>query len=419
MPDTNESCSAISPAACMFSGVVMNRIFVVDPVCAMEYGHTLNAIKYFRDMAANYCNDAVSVASYHLPGTTKEDGIERFFEFQYGFGLKIDRRDGERSAFNAHFLGQSPEGRSTTDFLELIQRHNIGSDDAIMFPGVDYYSLLGIVAVLDTRAPHTLPLLYIRFIGVLENAALGLTGEAAFEKCIAVLNAYVQQGRRVSVCAETPKYAQRLRERLICPVITVPYFSPEVVPLPAPEKSDRTTFLAGGSARSDKGFFNLVEIIQKANARAGAENLHFIVQSLPDSQVAENEVYIRALLSQPNVTLMAGQVSYDEIIEAFAASHVALMPYDTATYAWRGSAMLMEAMMFERLVIAQAGTGFADQARFYNAGELVETIDDFAEAISYLSRVPHRHLHARAAQARTHYMEDVKTACDQWLRGTE
>ena len=171
----------------------------------------------------------------------------------------------------------------------------------------------------------------------------------------------------------------------------------------------------GGSARPDKGFFRLGTIIQRANQLVDPRKLHFIIQGPPDELYVAHTQYVASLYAQPNVTLLASTLPYSEIVASFSRSHIALMPYDPGTYEWRGSAMLMEAIMFNRQVICQAGTAFADQARAYGAGEVCGTDADFSDAIAALSERDPKTITAFATIARTQYLSVVNQSCSAWF----
>ncbi len=393
-----------------------SRLFVIDPVCAMEYGHSLNALKYFKDMAAPSFDEAIMVASQHLPGEMSQDAIVRHFEFQYDQFLKIDRRPAPKPLLPFARKVGSPRAVSAADFNQLLLEHDITAHDTLLFPSIDYYSAVGILAVLEGIAPDQAPHLLIRLIGVMETACLDLPAPQAFNDLINRLKGYHRQGGRMTLCGETPKYSRRLSNELGFEVLTVPYFSPDVDATAMPVAGP-VTFLSGGSARPDKGFFRLNSIITKVNQQIGAHKARFIVQGLPDEQWHQNISYIRSLYAQPNVELLSGQIPYSEIQRTFNASHVGLMPYDPAVYEWRGSAMLMESMLFERLTICQSNTGFSEQARLYNAGQVCNTDDDFVEAICAYAMMKPAELNIYAKMARDRYLQDVKSACDTWISG--
>lgn len=394
----------------------MSRLFVADPVCAMEYGHSLNALKYFSDMAAPYFSETHMIASYHLPGETADDGIDRFFDFYYDFTLRIKRRALPLPLVPATSQHAGNRSASVVDFLRLLQKYDMNSADTVMFPSIDYYSALGVFGALRARPPAQRPKLLIRFIGVMENAAPEIPGPDALDAVLRQVEFYHAEGGVMTVCAETPKYAARLQKMLKIPVLTVPYFSPVIEAIGMPVDQP-VTFLAGGSARADKGFFRLRSIIEQVNATIDPAQVRFIIQSSPDHMYNQHAGYLRSLQALPNVKMLPGQITYDEIRQSFANSHISLMPYDPEIYEWRGSAMLMESMLFQRLVICQNNTGFSDQAQRYQAGRICSSDAEFANAICIYAQMPSEQLTEYAGLARKYYIQDVDQACRHWITG--
>lgn len=397
----------------------MDRIFIIDPVCAMTYGHSLNALGYFADMARAYGDSVIKVASRHLPQTgAGDDGIERFFEFQYDRFLDITRQPPLQDwagIYNRVHIG--PEAASSTDFSRFLQSYKITADDTLLFPSVDYYALLGLLNALVGQPVARLPKIMLRFIGVMETAGHDIDPPTAANHFRRRLREALTAGVPISICAETPKYARELETALRCKVHTVPYMAPDITALPLPDDGGPITFLSGGSAREDKGFYRLRNIISLVHNRIDVSKVRFVIQGPPDALFHRHPDYMAWLHSLPNAEILPGTVPYSEIERAFQNSHVSLMPYDQATYSSRGSAMLMETMLFNRLALCQGGTGFAEQCMLYNSGLVCNTDDDFADAIAMYAGLGPTRIEQQAALARAHYLEDVKQACDAWMKG--
>ena len=395
----------------------MARVFIIDPVCAMEYGHSLNALKYFADLASHHFDEVNMVASQHLPRPAdgSDDGVIRFFDFHYDYVLKIDRAPAPLELMHVPGQRLSPEAAATVEFSRFMTAYDIGPEDTLLYPSIDHYSALSLANVVGGLHPHQCPALLVRMIAVMEMTALNMTNPDAFTVVIDRLKGLLNVGLPLSICAETPTFGNVLRQRLGQPVHIVPYFAPGIDPLDIPQDGP-ITFLSGGSARPDKGFFRLKPIIEGVLTRLDPSQVRFIIQGPPDATFAAHTDYMRWLYSLPNAEILPGQVPYTEIVRSFRDSHVALMPYAQDVYANRGSAMLMEALMFGRLAICQAGTGFADQARLYNAGATCGTEEDFADAIVMFAQKSPGMIREQAALARRYYLEDVDRSCKAWIK---
>lgn len=396
----------------------MDRTFIIDPVCAMTYGHSLNALGYFADMARGYENKVIKVASRHLPlAGAAGDDIDRFFEFQYDRFLDIDRAAPAQDwagMYNRVHMG--PEASASADFSRFMQVYGITAGDTLLFPSIDHYSLLGLLNALVGLPGDALPRIMLRFIGVMETAAHDLDPPTAERHYRRRLREALDIGLPITISAETPKHARALSESLRHPVHTLPYTAPDIAAAAFPAEGPLTV-LSGGSAREDKGFFRLRNIISLVHKRIDPDQVRFIIQGPPDALFHRHPDYMAWLHALPNAEILPGTVPYAEIQRSFHESHVSLMAYDQPTYAYRGSAMLMEAMLFGRLALCQGGTGFAEQCMLYNSGLVCNTDDDFADAIAMYASLPPARIAQQASHARAHYLEDVKRACDAWMTG--
>lgn len=393
----------------------MARVFIIDPVCAMEYGHSLNALKYFADLASHHFDEVHMVASRHLPQPKDghDDGIIRFFDFYYDYVLKIDRQPAVRSPLHVPGQRLAGEAAATVEFSRFMEVHGIGPDDTLLYPSIDHYSAVALANVVGGMGAQSCPALLVRMIAVMEMTALNMEGKDAFTMVIERFKGLLAANLPLSICAETPTFGNVLRRRLGRAVHIVPYFAPGIEPLDVPDGP--ITFLSGGSARPDKGFFRLKPIIEGVLSQLDPAQVRFVIQGPPDATFAAHTDYMRWLYSLPNAEILPGQVPYSEIVRSFETSHVALMPYAQDVYANRGSAMLMEALMFGRLAICQSGTGFADQARLYNAGATCSTEEDFANAIVMFAQKSPEMIREQAALARRYYLEDVDRSCKAWI----
>ena len=148
------------------------RCFVIDPVCAFEFGHSLNSLKYFSELARERWRIVEPVASYHLPlSPERNDGIERFFDFYYDKFIKIDRlsinyNDCEYAA------PTDPLKRALIDFSNFFFYKNVSAADSVVLPNTDIYSLCALMTLLEGMPAAGTPALFLRFIGVMENAII-------------------------------------------------------------------------------------------------------------------------------------------------------------------------------------------------------------------------------------------------------
>lgn len=395
----------------------MGRCFVIDPTCAFSFGHSVNSIKYFKEIASVYFPDVRPIVSYHLPADALLDGIqvERYFDFYYDQQISIDRAEPSPKTHVSSNISKymAPANSATTDFGNFLFYNNISSQDVILFPSVDYYSIVGIFSALEGLEAKRCPRLLLRFIGVLENVV-----ENGVENCFKLIDRYVKAGGAASVSAETPKLASRLSALSDCAVTVTPYpaFQAQATPL---SLSGPFYVFCGGAARLDKGFYRLADIFASVNEALGIDAVRFIVQGFPPKQIGADKRYLQRLYSIPNVELLDGVIPYSKMLDAYGRSHITILPYDERTYAFRGSAMLMESIILNRLVLAQARTAFADQVRKYNSGIVCDDDEGFADAICLYAKSDRRFLIEQAALAERFYRADAERAYNLWLEGDQ
>jgi glycosyltransferase involved in cell wall biosynthesis len=258
---------------------------------------------------------------------------------------------------------------------------------------------------------HSRPSLYLRFIGVMENATPAYREPTA--KLVSRIRQAKKSGMKIFCSAETPRLADYLAVMLGDVVAVTPY--PDFgSPMPMPS-GDEFTYFCPGSARFDKGFLSLAEIFQKVRQRTPDLNIRFITQSLPYRDAKHHQNYTSALYAIPGVELCESIISEAEMLDHYRRSSALLLPYDTAIYDRRGSAAMMEGVSFCRPVITLDGSAFADQVRYYGCGIVVSSLDEIVDAIFVLAQTPREITEMRARQSNYRFRKDVQQSYASWL----
>jgi glycosyltransferase involved in cell wall biosynthesis len=395
---------------------VIGRLFVCDPACVQPFGHNVVALKYFRDFFMEDFSEVRSLCCRLLPDEfVRRYGFVGFYDFYYQpYFPAVDADLGPLATgpdFKDLAFPDRVEMAATADAERLLQDFSIGPDDSILFPHLDFYGVVGLMNALAARRAEMWPQVFLRFIGVMENATATYR-EPLLELCSRIAAA-LDAGLRISVSAETPRYADRISELLGRPVSVTGY--PEMaeqLPLPA---EGPFVFYSPGSARHDKGFGALRELYAAIRRRDEAASVRLITQMLPDHEQAQNLPITSQLYATPGVELLPSQITEAQMISTYRRSHAVLLPYDAETYRLRGSAVLMEAAFYGRPAVALEGTAFADQIRYYGLGVVAPDIAGMAEAALSLAATPRDRLEHRARQARHRYVTDNAASFRQWL----
>ncbi|NMW19100.1 MAG: glycosyltransferase [Chlorobiaceae bacterium] len=397
------------------------RAFICDPVCALPYGHNVVGLKYFSEASKPFYNTIIPIASTCLPeDIALKYGFERGFEFYYYNHINIDPINKIPSAHSLSSDYDLMIELAIQDMSTIYEKYVISENDALFFPCVDYYGAMAILELLYRISPPKTPFVYFRFIGVMENAtSIGLSG---LPKLLKDIKKMLAAGYKIKLCAETPRYADSLASDLATFVNVVPYPTHTdmikkltIIEGGGEEYKDIFTVVCPGSARCDKGYLDLFDIFSTIRKIDPRQSIKFVVQGLPVADSLQHTSYTNQLYAIPGVKILHSTLSEEEMNELYSLSDLVLLPYDTAIYAFRGSAVFMECISRGIPVIALAGSAFCDQIIYYGAGSVVPEIGSFANEILQYRYVSKPTLITKMYQARHRYSIDADYAFIQWM----
>ena len=397
---------------------ISRRLFLCDPVCASPHGHNVTALESFAAYFSSQSEQVEALGSESLDRSIATDRrITRHFRYLYGLLANIESSEAEIWAERALQRSIRLEtdafvGASMHDFSALIRKRQIGPNDIILLPSADFYGVMGVLQAIEAFMPSHCPKVYLRFVGVMENANhISVTPLADILDRIAQC---LRVGYPINVSAETPIYARYLTDWLQCDVVVIPY--PPKIRKALPLSTARPfTIFSAGSARSDKGWKRLLPIIARVRRASERIDTRFLIQVPTDHELARDQGYASQLYATPGVELLASSLSAAEMLRAYTEAHAVILPYDAAIYRLRGSATFMEAIAYGRFVFATANTGFSEQVSRYNAGSLCTSDDDFASAIVSVSASSFEKREEQMHQARKEFLSDADAAYGMWI----
>jgi len=392
----------------------MRRIFICDPACVLPFGHNPFGVNYFTKHLNSRFDKAFGVCCRYLPKEISDrHGFVPFYDFYYDDYVTIERPANAPKAIPMSRKGPDPlEQRATEDAARLMRQYDISSNDSLMFPSLDFYGAVGLLNALQGLPRSRWPTLYFRFIGVMEYSSRRYPD--AQPELIMRLKRALADGISIRFAAEVPAYARQISALLGQPVAVVPY--PEVGPLMPIGADEPFVVYLPGSARGDKGFFELYRIFAAARRLDPEGAIRFVTQVLPDRELEQHQRYVSQLYAVPGVELLPAIIPATEMDAQYRRCHAVLLPYETHIYKVRGSSVMMEAACFGRPIVTLTGTGFADQVAAYGLGEAVPAIDDMVPAILGLSRMKRADIEDRAARARARFAADSAAAYEEWMR---
>lgn len=388
------------------------RLFICDPVCAQPFGHNVAALNYFSNAFSDVFEEIVPLCCKHLPEKTVDEyGFVPFYDFYYREYISIATAP-KLGAESASGFADPLEAQATRDAKRLIQSYGIDNTDTLFFPSLDIYGVVGLLNALAEQPIARQPKIFLRFIGVMENASRTYRDpERELLRRLVIARA---AGARIALSAETPKLADRLAALLCAPVAVTPY--PTIATaFPFPPAGPMICFCPG-SARYDKGFLLLRELFLSIRQRDPDLAIQFVVQNLPDRDAVHHDGYISQLYAMPGVELLSSMISEREMIRHYRNASVILLPYDHIVYELRGSAALMEAACFGRPVISLDRMAFSEQIRYYGLGTVCSSLEEMANAVIGLEQEDREHVAQRALQARHRLTADMDGSYERWFR---
>lgn len=393
------------------------RLFICDPVCVLPYGHNAVALNYFRRAFANRY-ETIALCGAALPSALASGySLVPFFAYYYQQFIPLPATTVRTESLlsDAHVVHVDRlESLATRDAIRLLSEYDVGGDDAVFFPGADFYGLVGLLNALQQWPEAKRPRLLLRFIGVMETATH--THRNPMQHLALRLEEAKAQGVRISFSAETPRLAVHLSGMLDAVVLVTPY--PEMADALAPSASSKFVVFCPGAARFDKGFLGLRSIFTEVRRADESLTIGFVTQSLSARDAEAHQNYISQLYAIPGVELLPPSITSREMAEQYRNCSAVLLPYDVDVYRMRGSAVLMEAACLGRPIVTIDGSAFAEQVSYYGLGVVVENVDGMARAILSMAKADRMKLHNQALHARQRFALDVVGAYDNWLRSS-
>jgi glycosyltransferase involved in cell wall biosynthesis len=388
------------------------RLFICDPVCVQPLGHNVLALSYFSKAFVHLFDKVVPLCCRLLPKKTVEAyGFAPRYGFYYHDYINVLESD-HAVEHSLNGYADPLEAEATKDAIDLLAEYEIDADDTLFFPSLDIYGVIGLLNALSGRPPRLQPRIFLRFIGVMENASH--TYRDPEKELVRRLVIARTEGCRLALSAETPRLADRLAEMLNVPVAVTPYPAiGEAFPYP---KVGPMICFCPGSSRFDKGFLDLKALFYSVRERDPDLTIQFVMQSLPERESGTLQKYISQIYALPGVELLPSMISEEEMLKQYKRASVVLLPYDNTIYKWRGSAALMEAACFGRPVVSLDEMAFCDQIRYYGLGTVCTSISAMADTVLELAKMSRDTLAQRAIQGRRRLTADMDGSYDQWLR---
>jgi glycosyltransferase involved in cell wall biosynthesis len=273
---------------------------------------------------------------------------------------------------------------------EMFSTNEMNAKDHLVFPNGDILCLLALLRMMKQIGNSNFPKISIRFINVMENAGVP---KIYTSRILFIQLAKMQRKNfRISISAETENYRLHLAKYFSNTYITEYPYNPKPQ---GTRKRNQINIGVLGSARPDKGFEQLAHVIPLVAASRIGNRTQFIIQGSTFSWGQKYDEVLHLLQQFSKVRLLPGYISDFEMKSTIASCNYLLLPYDSSTYQFRGSAMLFDAADLEIPIIAPTGTGMGSVIRRFGIGATYSEISEIPDAIQYLSKIKQKEFNAR------------------------
>ncbi len=380
-PDLQISWGHVGKSLSIFSEFFVrigHVVKIIMPTNAPEIGSLPHRVEIARVLPNTYESVLVPNTLFDYPGRTIIAALTLLAPLRFRNFL---RAGFQRVAWFQHYYS-----KLRNKDLWHRQLVDLKAPDTIFFPSADFLTLnLFLKAWIKLERTHR-PRVVVRFINVLENMDIPhfYPRRVLFKK---LLKYQKQDPSNLIVAVETHNYGQHLETfGLETVLIYYPTGEPIANQVVKKRNSNNLTIVTLGSARPDKGFEKLAEIIPQCQSSKIKSNCIFIVQGPANHWSYSSKLAEKILGQTRGVEILPGKLADDEIQSTLAGASIQLLPYFRDVYELRGSAMLFDGCDVGVPLIAPAGTGFAFEVLKYNIGLTFTDFDQIPELITKLKQ---------------------------------
>ena len=252
----------------------------------------------------------------------------------------------------------------------------------LFLPGADLYSILALARLSEKNLiPDNLNII-IRLMGVMETAGYFPKSRSAL---FSALQLILKNHSKVKVTAETEKYASVLAKHLkvVVTVTHIPNDSDYIKPRKITPNSETYKLVCLGGARSDKGYFELIDFLNHARKIFG-RHVEFYIQTMSPTNKEYNPQYEMKLAKTLNSVLLPSFLSDEDLFSYLFNADIIFLPYSAGTYEYRGSAILFDSLGTGKPILGRSNTGFGMTVDIAGLGKTFCNIDEFGNELSKL-----------------------------------
>lgn len=377
---------------------------IFDPVCGTSKGHNFRTmIKYAEWLKHSlFIESQLWIPDSDCESTNKDLIVKKNIPWVYEYFLPVENKS--LFSFSQHLL-RSTKGKYRTKIVRaptfilssvthIIAQKKIETallksfkekTNFLFFPGADLYSILALASLSERKLiPKNLNII-IRLMGVMETAGYFPKSKSAL---FSALRLILKNHSKVKVTAETEKYATVLAKHLkvVVKVTHIPNDSSHCLPEGVFQDKSIQNIVCLGGARSDKGYFELIDFINHARKIFG-RHVKFYIQTMSSTNKEYNPQYEMKLAKTLNAILLPSFLSDEDLFGYLFAADVIFLPYSSGTYELRGSAILFDSLGTGKPILGRSNTGFGLTIDIAGLGCTFSDINDFGTALSKLTNL--------------------------------
>jgi hypothetical protein len=384
----------------------MDRTYIIEPTLILRTGHVKKCTELFALESSKYHEKTIVVVPIGAPeilSTNSKIKVLKILPNTYERLLYDEKlfRSSIRNSIEVLFFFLRKNKKNKLVFFcerlfwylqnskkmkialqQLFDIEKIDSQDRVILPNGDLMCTNSIIRVVQRLGKNSSPRLAIRFINVMENA--GIPKLFSKKTMLRKLRSLERENYNLRITAETENYrlflARYLANSGICEY-------PEVFKVKTSKNSNEIVIGVLGSARPDKGFEELRQIIPMLKSSNFRNSISFIIQGSTTSWGTKYDETLNMLRQFSSTKILPGYISEQEMDEAISSCTALLLPYDVGTYAFRGSAMLFDASDLNIPIIAPSGTGMGTTIRRFGIGATYSSFTEIPSAISFVSQL--------------------------------
>lgn len=404
----------------------IHRVFVVDHMCAFPFGHNPYSVQAFSNGFRRYVSEVIPL----VPKLYEKHNRDYPFHcvLNYPYNWCVESRFTQHPFVKRILLGgnlrskisnwishteiamnrlirpvlsvDAQEKLTLQTWFKIMAKFDIGPSDLLFLPSADFYGCFTLLKAIATMGPTGAPSVHLRFIGVMEHAAMQPNPQQRLFKEIC---RSIDSNYSVTISTEIPSYAAEIQTRTGLRVDYMPH--PVVGSRLSSVDQSKFTVSVLGTGRKDKGFLQISKIARKVD-----DNVKFLVQRMRREDCDFSQVYEKELEENPRIDLLPEILNKEEMVEAIRQSDLLVFPYDEDVYKSRSSGIYFEGLSYCRPVLVSKGTGLEEHVKRYQNGIAARGAQEFADQIAKFASGQCRISQEQLSRARALYADDFEKA---------